>query len=105
MLVSNFQKALFQRRVTWTNLESLDVHTCGLWSVELEQSRRSYVASLCKYLSSARVNGCNDAVWPLYFPLMCELFTAITQETTDELTSPRATSIHPVPTIGNNANR
>ncbi|GBO10085.1 hypothetical protein AVEN_177190-1 [Araneus ventricosus] len=65
---------------------------------------RQYGAWLCKYLVSARVNRCNGAVWPLSFPLMCELFTVITQETTDALTSPRATSILPVPTTGNNAN-
>ncbi|GBN82190.1 hypothetical protein AVEN_145593-1 [Araneus ventricosus] len=65
---------------------------------------RSYGTWLCKYLGSARVNGCNGAVWPLYFSFMRELFTATAQETTDALTSPRATSILPVPTMGNNAN-
>ncbi|GBL91338.1 hypothetical protein AVEN_203490-1 [Araneus ventricosus] len=49
--------------------------------------------------------GCIGAVWPLYFPLMRELFTAITREATDALTSPQATSILSVPTTGNNANR
>ncbi|GBN73080.1 hypothetical protein AVEN_409-1 [Araneus ventricosus] len=34
-----------------------------------------------------------------------ELFTETTRETTDALTSPRATLILPVPTTGNNANR
>ncbi|GBL72915.1 hypothetical protein AVEN_211864-1, partial [Araneus ventricosus] len=57
-------KALFQRRAL-TNLESLEVRTCGLWSVEFEQSRHSYGAWLCKYLGSARVNRCNGAVWSL----------------------------------------
>ncbi|GBM05373.1 hypothetical protein AVEN_268518-1 [Araneus ventricosus] len=78
-------KALFQRRVTWTNFESLEVRTCGLWSVDCEQSRRTYGAWLCKYLGSVRVNGCNGAVCPLLFPLVRELFTATTRETTDAL--------------------
>ncbi|GBL82404.1 hypothetical protein AVEN_70901-1 [Araneus ventricosus] len=95
-------KALFRRRVAWPNLKSLEVRTCGLRSVD---ARRSDGAWLCKYLDSARVNGCTDAVWPLPLPLMCELFTAITLETTDLFTIPRATSILPVPTMGNNANR
>ncbi|GBM10863.1 hypothetical protein AVEN_42122-1 [Araneus ventricosus] len=56
-------KALFQRRVAWTNLELLEVRKCGLWSVKFEQSRRSYGAWLCKYLGRARVNGCNGAFW------------------------------------------
>ncbi|GBL95883.1 hypothetical protein AVEN_227125-1, partial [Araneus ventricosus] len=34
---------------------------------------------------------------------MCELFTATTRETTDPLTSPRATSIPPIPTTRNKA--
>ncbi|GBO04121.1 hypothetical protein AVEN_13818-1 [Araneus ventricosus] len=46
-------------------------------------------------LSSERMH---CTVCPLSFPLTCELFTAITQETADALTSPRATSILPVPT-------
>ncbi|GBM33285.1 hypothetical protein AVEN_101621-1 [Araneus ventricosus] len=77
------------------------------WTVEFEKSRRSYGgdAWLCKYLGSARVRGCIGAVWPLPFLLTCELFTAIMRETTDALTSPRTTSILPVPTTGNNANR
>ncbi|GBN42642.1 hypothetical protein AVEN_108419-1 [Araneus ventricosus] len=62
-------------------------------------------AWLSKYLGSAQVNGCTDVVWPLPLPLMCEIFTAITGETTDALTSPRVTSVLPVPTMGNNANR
>ncbi|GBN84089.1 hypothetical protein AVEN_84794-1 [Araneus ventricosus] len=94
----------------FANLESLEVCTYGLWSVEFrpftpfpryvacqtsshsrfvlvgcgrwnsDQSRRS------KSLGSAQVNGCTDAVWPLP-PLMCELLTAITRETTDTLRS------------------
>ncbi|GBM49255.1 hypothetical protein AVEN_71002-1 [Araneus ventricosus] len=91
--------------MAWLNLESLEVRICGLRSVEFEQSRLSYGACLCKYLHSAGVSGCIDAVWPLPLSLMCELFTAITRETTDALTSPRASSILPVPTTGNNANR
>ncbi|GBM63573.1 hypothetical protein AVEN_233048-1 [Araneus ventricosus] len=87
-----------------TNLEWLEVRTCGLWSVEFEQSCGSYGAWLCKYLGSARVSGCTEAVWSLPLPLMCWLFTAIMREATDELTSPRATSILPAPTMGNNAN-
>ncbi|GBL82209.1 hypothetical protein AVEN_252398-1 [Araneus ventricosus] len=54
-------------------------------------------AWLGKYLGSARVNGCTDAVWTLPPPLTCELFTAITREATDALTSPRTTSILLVP--------
>ncbi|GBL53911.1 hypothetical protein AVEN_170905-1 [Araneus ventricosus] len=54
---------MFQRRVAWPNFESLDVCTRGLWSVEFEQTCRSYGAWLCKYLSSVRGNGCNAAVW------------------------------------------
>ncbi|GBM39063.1 hypothetical protein AVEN_190209-1 [Araneus ventricosus] len=50
-------------RVAWPNFEPLEVCTCGLWSVELEQSCRSYGAWLCKYLGSIRVNGCNGADW------------------------------------------
>ncbi|GBO00003.1 hypothetical protein AVEN_23009-1 [Araneus ventricosus] len=96
---------MFRRRVAWPNLESLEVRSCGLWAVKFEQTRRSYGACLCKYLGSSRVNGCTDAVCPLPFPLMCELFTAIAPETTDALASPRATSILPVRTTGNNANR
>ncbi|GBN29290.1 hypothetical protein AVEN_47021-1 [Araneus ventricosus] len=85
-------------------LSSLEVRTSGLWSVEFEQSCPSYGAWLCKYLGRSRVSGWIGAVWPLYFPLMRELFTAITREATDALTSPRATSILSVPTTGNNAN-
>ncbi|GBN38269.1 hypothetical protein AVEN_30008-1 [Araneus ventricosus] len=72
-----------------------------LWTVELGGIRtvvpfqRRVALQIC-----ARVNGCNDAVWPLSFPLMCELFTAITQETTDSLT-PGVTSILLVQTTGN----
>ncbi|GBN11130.1 hypothetical protein AVEN_91328-1 [Araneus ventricosus] len=98
-------KALFQRRVARPNLKSIEIRTCGLWSVECEQSCHSYGACLCKYLGSDRVRGCIGAVWPLYVPLMRELFTATTRETTDALTSPRAISILPVSTTGNNANR
>ncbi|GBL80434.1 hypothetical protein AVEN_92330-1 [Araneus ventricosus] len=76
---------------------------CGRWNYD--QSRRSYCAWLGKSLGSPRVNGCTDAVWTLPLPLTCELFNDITRETTDALTSPRATSIPPIPTIGNNANR
>ncbi|GBM55005.1 hypothetical protein AVEN_54995-1 [Araneus ventricosus] len=97
--------ALLRRRATWPNLDSLEVRTCGQWSVEFKQSRLFYDAWLCKYLGSAGVNGCTDAVWPLPLPLTCELFTAITREATVGLTSPRATSILPLPTMGNNANR
>ncbi|GBM77432.1 hypothetical protein AVEN_107818-1 [Araneus ventricosus] len=70
---------------------------CGRWNSD---SRAIPSGWLCKYLSSAGVNGCNGA-------LMSELFTSTTQETTDkqQLTSPRATSIPPVPTTRNNANR
>ncbi|GBM14011.1 hypothetical protein AVEN_166196-1 [Araneus ventricosus] len=53
----------------------------------------------------ARVNGCTDAIWLLPPPLTCEIFTAITRETTDSLTRPRATSIFPVPTTRIKANR
>ncbi|GBM01962.1 hypothetical protein AVEN_269566-2-1, partial [Araneus ventricosus] len=55
-------KALFRRRMAWPNLELLEVRTCGLWSVEFEQSRRSYYAWLGKYLGSARVNGSTDVI-------------------------------------------
>ncbi|GBM54501.1 hypothetical protein AVEN_189535-1 [Araneus ventricosus] len=99
------RKALFQRRVAWSNFESLEVRTCGPWSVEFEQSWRSYGAWLGKYLGSAGVSGCILAIWSLCFPLMRELFTAIMREATDALTSPRATSILSVPTTGNNTNR
>ncbi|GBL75365.1 hypothetical protein AVEN_194563-1 [Araneus ventricosus] len=58
-----------------------------------------------KSLGSVRVNGCTDAIWPLQPPSTCELFTTITRETTDALTSPRTTSILPVPTTRNNTNR
>ncbi|GBM53230.1 hypothetical protein AVEN_14246-1 [Araneus ventricosus] len=58
-------KALFRQRVAWPNLESLEVRTCGLWSVEFEQSRRSYGAWICKSVGSSRVNGCTDAAWML----------------------------------------
>ncbi|GBN27796.1 hypothetical protein AVEN_223938-1 [Araneus ventricosus] len=63
------------------------------WTVEFEHSRR------CEYLFSARVNRSPSG------PLTCELFTATTRETTDALTSQRATSILRVPTTGNNTNR
>ncbi|GBM93685.1 hypothetical protein AVEN_181988-1 [Araneus ventricosus] len=39
---------------------------CGRW-FEFQQSRLSYGAWFCKYLASARVNGCTDAVCPLPF--------------------------------------
>ncbi|GBM30462.1 hypothetical protein AVEN_237691-1 [Araneus ventricosus] len=70
---------------------------CGRWNSDGEW--------LGKYLGNVRVKGCTDAVWPLPRPLMCELFPAIERETTDALTSPRATSILPVPTMGNNSIR
>ncbi|GBM77574.1 hypothetical protein AVEN_186842-1 [Araneus ventricosus] len=82
----HLDKALFPRRVV----------DCGRWNSN--QSRR-------KSLGSARVNGCTDAVWPLLPPLMCKLFTAITRETENALTSPRATSILSAPPTGNNTNR
>ncbi|GBL98333.1 hypothetical protein AVEN_174115-1 [Araneus ventricosus] len=91
-------KALIQRRVAWPNFESLEVRTCGLWSVEFEQTCRFYGEWLCKYLGSAMQ--CSRLA-----SLMCNLFTATTRETTDALTSPRATSVLPVPTTGNKANR
>ncbi|GBN50304.1 hypothetical protein AVEN_109240-1 [Araneus ventricosus] len=117
------------------SLESLEFCICGLWSAEFrpvasyprrvawkasshsrfvlvdcglrnsDQSRRSHGLWLGKSLGSARVNGCSDVVWPLLPPLTCELFTAITRETTDALTSPGVASILPVLTMGNNANR
>ncbi|GBN78852.1 hypothetical protein AVEN_30957-1 [Araneus ventricosus] len=43
--------------------------------------------------------------WSRLASLMCNLFTATTWETTDALTSPRATSILPVQSRGNKANR
>ncbi|GBM57601.1 hypothetical protein AVEN_216348-1 [Araneus ventricosus] len=43
--------------------------------------------------------------WRCLVPLTRELLTITTQETTDALSSPRASSILPVPTTGNNANR
>ncbi|GBM88568.1 hypothetical protein AVEN_185679-1, partial [Araneus ventricosus] len=65
-------------------------------------SKNVLLISLFEYndkpLCNVRVNGCTDAVWPLSPPLMCEIFTATTRETADALTSPRATSILPVPT-------
>ncbi|GBN34101.1 hypothetical protein AVEN_45197-1 [Araneus ventricosus] len=64
----------------------------------------SYGAWLGKSVGSARVNGCTDAVCPLPLPLMCVLSTALTRETTYAHTSPRPTSILPVPTTGNDAN-
>ncbi|GBL89598.1 hypothetical protein AVEN_87916-1 [Araneus ventricosus] len=72
---------------------------CG--PVEFEQSRRSYGACLCKYLGSARVNECNGAVWPFD----ARAIYRHNAGTTDALASPLATSILPIPTTGNNANR
>ncbi|GBM20266.1 hypothetical protein AVEN_216679-1 [Araneus ventricosus] len=34
--------------------------TCGLWSLEFEQSSGAWI---CKYLGSDRVNGCTGSVW------------------------------------------
>ncbi|GBN06065.1 hypothetical protein AVEN_185283-1 [Araneus ventricosus] len=89
------------------NLESLEVRTCGLGSVEF----RSVVAFhshsgawFGKSLGRDRVNGGTDAVWLLPLPLMCELFTSIARETPVALTSPQTTSILPVKKTGNNAN-
>ncbi|GBN49760.1 hypothetical protein AVEN_35998-1 [Araneus ventricosus] len=45
------------------NLELLEVRTCGLWSVEFEQTRLSYGSWLGKYLGISRGNECNGAVW------------------------------------------
>ncbi|GBN45970.1 hypothetical protein AVEN_180311-1 [Araneus ventricosus] len=54
-------KALFQRRVASSaNFESLEACICGQWN---SNSLAVPGAWLCKYLSSARVNGCNGAVW------------------------------------------
>ncbi|GBN72045.1 hypothetical protein AVEN_198605-1 [Araneus ventricosus] len=88
------------------NLESLEVRTCGLWSVEFRLDALSNGKELIafkwlgKSLGSARVNGCTDAVWPLPSPLTCDLFTGLMRETTDALTSPRTSSILPVPSMG-----
>ncbi|GBM23012.1 hypothetical protein AVEN_172353-1 [Araneus ventricosus] len=97
-------KALFRRRVAWQTSSRLRfvLVECGRWNSE--QFRHSYGAWFGKYLGSDRVNGCTDAVWPLSLPSLCEIFTAITRETTDTLTNPRAISILPVPTMVNNAN-
>ncbi|GBM62903.1 hypothetical protein AVEN_11360-1 [Araneus ventricosus] len=88
-------------RFLWENFRARGDLTvfmdCGRWNSKM--SHRSYGAWLCKYLCSARVNGCTDAAWPLPTPLTCELFTAITRETTDALTSPRATYIFTDPTM------
>ncbi|GBO31406.1 hypothetical protein AVEN_274212-1 [Araneus ventricosus] len=70
-----------------------------LWTV-VGEIRTVVGAWLCKYIGSAQVNTCFDAVWSFLLPLMCELFTAAWRETTDALASPRATSILPVPTVG-----
>ncbi|GBM87875.1 hypothetical protein AVEN_263110-1 [Araneus ventricosus] len=71
-----------------------------LWSMVTPFPRRE----LGKSLGSARVKVCIDAVWSLPPPLMCELFTVIMREAADTLTSPRATSIFPVPTMGKKGN-
>ncbi|GBM19329.1 hypothetical protein AVEN_200262-1 [Araneus ventricosus] len=79
----------------WLGLSRFVLVDCGRRN--FEQSRRSDGAWLGESLGSARVNGCTDTVRPLPPPLMCELFT----ETTDVLTSLRATSILPFPTTRN----
>ncbi|GBN14234.1 hypothetical protein AVEN_59385-1 [Araneus ventricosus] len=70
IFLSRKREALFRRRVAWPNLESLQFLTCGLWSVEFEQSRRSKAPGfIYKHLGCARVNGCTDAVWPPSLPV------------------------------------
>ncbi|GBM73175.1 hypothetical protein AVEN_30059-1 [Araneus ventricosus] len=85
------------------NLKSLEVCTCGLWPVEFHAVMQ-FLQSVAWLISRQRSSGCTDAVWPLPLPLTCELFTTITWETTDALTSPRVTSILPVLMMGNNVN-
>ncbi|GBM97152.1 hypothetical protein AVEN_195494-1 [Araneus ventricosus] len=70
-----------------------------LWSVEFEQFILRMVSQISRQRSSERIQ-CRRLV-----PLMRERFTATTRETIDTLTSPQATSILPLPTMGNNANR
>ncbi|GBM60784.1 hypothetical protein AVEN_188449-1 [Araneus ventricosus] len=78
----------------WLGRSRFVLVDCGRWN-----SNRG------KSLGSARVNRCTDAIWILFPPLMCELFTATKQGTTNTLTNPRATSILPVLTTRNNADR
>ncbi|GBO01383.1 hypothetical protein AVEN_267468-1 [Araneus ventricosus] len=94
-------KALFPQRVaSQTSSRSRFVLVdCARWNSD--QLRNSHGPWIGKSLGSARINGCTDAVCSLHPPLMRELFTVITRETIDALTSPRATSILPVPTMGN----
>ncbi|GBM59960.1 hypothetical protein AVEN_178210-1 [Araneus ventricosus] len=77
-----------------------------LWTVEFRTVApfpRRVAWQISRQRSSERKH--TDVVWSLPLPLMCELFTEITRETTNALTSPGATSILPVPTMWNNANR
>ncbi|GBM07474.1 hypothetical protein AVEN_100688-1 [Araneus ventricosus] len=75
---------------------------CGRWN------SNSRVVPTASSLQIARQRSSERRHWrrlatPL--PLMCELFTGIKQGTVNAFTSPRATSILPIPTIGNNTNR
>ncbi|GBM97153.1 hypothetical protein AVEN_195495-1 [Araneus ventricosus] len=84
----------------WRGQTSRFVLVVGGIRTDAKLSRYLRVAlQISRQRSSERIQ-CRRVV-----PLMCELFTATTRETTDALTSPRATSILPVPTTRNNANR
>ncbi|GBN71243.1 hypothetical protein AVEN_156299-1 [Araneus ventricosus] len=62
----------------WLGLSRFLLVDCGQWNSE--KLRRSDGAWLGKSLCNTRVNGCNDAVWPLLPPLICVIFTATTRE-------------------------